>query len=132
MFVKRNAFLSASSIPPTNCQRTSGCSSESFPLGGFRDEQLAQGLGRARARVDAQVLQALSELGHGHRGVDLPVQALDDRARRPGGRRDAVPRGRLVAGHARFGERGDVGKADEAVVEGDRERAQVPALDVRN
>lgn len=70
---------------------------------------------------DARILQHLDngamKLGH-------------DLAGRPRGSQQTVPLEGLVSRHARFVDRGDVRRADRALVAGDPQRAQPPAIDV--
>src|SRR6185436_2805021 len=75
--------------------------------------------------------EALLEERGADRGVDGRVELVDDRARQAGGRDDAGPCRRFVAGYAGFGDGRDVGEAGRAPGAADADRAHAAGPDVR-
>ena len=100
-----------------------------LPLGGLGGDHLAEVLGRAGDRLAAELGQALAHLRVGQRAVDLGVDLVDELARRVLRHADAEPGGRLVAGHG-LADRRQVRQRRLALLRGDRQRAQLAALDV--
>ncbi|MCX7312838.1 MAG: hypothetical protein NTV56_14195 [Alphaproteobacteria bacterium] len=83
---------------------------------------------RARAfRCEAKSEQTLLGLGLFHEGVDLAVEAVDDRFRRAGRRDDRQPAIDAKAGQ-RFGHGRQVVKAGEALAGGDGDPAKLAGL----
>src|SRR4051812_64132 len=68
----------------------------------FADEELAQLLGRARARLDAELAEALLHVGRGKRLRELVVYALDYGRGRLRRRGERVPRDDVVSLDAGF------------------------------
>ena len=67
-------------------------------------------------RLGAELGEAAAHGRIGHGGGDLPVQPVDDRARRAARREEAEPGGRLEAFDAGLGGGRDVGERGEALV----------------
>src|SRR5258705_9458369 len=80
------------------------------PLRRLAAHQREEFLRRAAVDLAVEAAVALDDRWHGQRGLDLGVQALHYLARQPRRADDAAPRVRFVAGHARLGERRDVGE----------------------
>ena len=99
------------------------------PLLGFVRDELAEVGGRARKHRAAQIGKPRLHLGIGERGVDLPVELVDDLGGRVLGRADAEPRARLVARHEIAHGR-DLGQRLRARRGRHRQRAQLAGPDV--
>ena len=67
------------------------------PLLGFLGDQLSKLGGRERRHIATDVGKPRLQLGIGERGVDLPVELVDDLGRRILGRAEAIHRACLVA-----------------------------------
>src|ERR1051326_2419259 len=87
------------------------------------DEELAQLLGAARARLDAELGEALLHVGRGERLLELGVHAPDHRRGRLRRRGERVPRGDVVPRDPRLLHRRHVGQAGEALAGGHRQQA---------
>src|SRR3712207_4791488 len=74
------------------------------PLGNLVSEELAEVFGARACRVDAELDEALAQLGLAHGRLHLAAEQVDDRFRRSGGREDAHPRA-PHHGYAGFHER---------------------------
>src|SRR5688572_1840619 len=91
-------------------------------------EDLGEARGRAARRLEPVGLQALLHLRALDHLTDLAVQALDDFARQALRPDQAVPVRHLVARIAGLRHRRQIGRGGDALVGGDRERAQAPGL----
>ena len=88
-------------------------------------------LARAGLRLEAVLEELLADVGGVQHLHQLAVPAIEDLRRRLAGRDERIPVGRLEAGIARLGDGRHVGQRRRAREAGDRERAQLAGVDVR-
>ena len=81
---------------------------------------------------DAELVEALLDLGKCEHRVDLLVEKIDHRPRRFRRRGDAVPGGDLVTGHAALDHGRHAGQTREAALRRNRDRTQAAALHLRH
>src|SRR5258706_2253701 len=86
---------------------------------------------RAGARLEAVLEELLAHVGRVEHLHQLAVPAIEDLRRRLAGSDEGIPVGGLEAGIAALVDGGHVGERRRAREAGDRERTQLPGLDVR-
>src|SRR5215468_11464435 len=101
------------------------------PLRSFRFELRVEFIRRGTDRPETECLEPLLDVPHRDGLGDLPIELLDNGWWRCGRSHYANPESVVVALHARFGQRRNVGQERRAFTIRHRERAQSAVLDVR-